>query len=201
MAHCRWNSSSAGSARSFTVCRRWPGGNGCSCRRAFWKRSSSIAPIAAPKPRTTPAAAMRRIHRSWTWSSNTTLRWYRTGDPMLTFELDTTAFHAGLVDLHAEMALRTKASSEVTAGAIVREAQGRVKRRTGAMAEGIHYEESRDATGWVVLAIRADRPNGGVCREFRARATHARAAVPVRVPRARAGGPPAPHGGGGGHVH
>ena len=85
---------------------------------------------------------------------------------MLTFELDTSAFEAGLVDLERDLAARTKAAAEVTAAAIVREAQGRVARRTGALASGIHYEESRDGTGYVVLAIRAGRPNVGFWLEF-----------------------------------
>jgi hypothetical protein len=85
---------------------------------------------------------------------------------MLTIELDTSAFEAGLGQLHTEMAARTKAAAEVTAAAIVREAQGRVARRTGALASGIHYEASRDGTGYVVLAIRAGRPNVGFWLEF-----------------------------------
>jgi hypothetical protein len=85
---------------------------------------------------------------------------------MLTVELDTTAFDAGLVQWTAEMAARTKAASEVSAAAVVREAQGRVARRTGALASGIHYEESRDGRGYVVLALRADRPNVGFYLEF-----------------------------------
>ena len=93
---------------------------------------------------------------------------------MLTIELDTTAFEAGLVQLQTEMALETKAASEVTAAAIVREAQGRVARRTGKLAAGIHYEPSRDGTGWVVLAVRADRPNVGFWLEFGTRYMTAR---------------------------
>ena len=81
------------------------------------------------------------------------------GADVLTFELDTTEFHAGLTQLEIEMAARTKASAEVTAAAIVREASGRVARRTGAMASGIHYEESRDRTGWVVMAGGYRRPS------------------------------------------
>ena len=64
------------------------------------------------------------------------------------------------------MRRRTKAASEVSAAAVVREAQGRVARRTGALASGIHYEESRDGTGYVVLAVRPDRPNVGFWLEF-----------------------------------
>jgi hypothetical protein len=93
---------------------------------------------------------------------------------MLKVELDTTAFDAGLVQLHADMRARTKAASEVTAAAIVREAQGRVARRTGALARGIHYEESRDGLGYVVLALRADRPNVGFWLEFGTRYMTAR---------------------------
>jgi len=85
---------------------------------------------------------------------------------MLTVTLDTTGFEAGLVQWRTEMAARTKAIAEVTAAAIVREASGRVARRTGALASGIHYEESRDGTGYVVLAVRADRPNVGFWLEF-----------------------------------
>jgi len=93
---------------------------------------------------------------------------------MLTMTLDTTAFEAGLVELNATMALETKAASEVTAAAIVREASGRVARRTGQLAAGIHYEPSRDGTGWVVLAVRADRPNVGFWLEFGTRYMTAR---------------------------
>lgn len=93
---------------------------------------------------------------------------------MLKVNLDTTAVDAGLVQWRAEMATRTKALAEVTAAAIVREAAGRVARRTGALASGIHYEESRDGTGWVVLAVRADRPNVGFWLEFGTRYMTAR---------------------------
>jgi hypothetical protein len=93
---------------------------------------------------------------------------------MLTLDLDTTAFDAGLVQLRGEMAARTKALAEVTAGMIVREAQGRVARRTGTLASGIHYQESRDGTGWVVMAVRPDRPNVGFWLEFGTRYMTAR---------------------------
>jgi hypothetical protein len=85
---------------------------------------------------------------------------------VLKVRLDTTAFEAGLVQLHADWQQRTKAASAVSAAAVVREAQGRVARRTGALASGIHAEESRDGTGYVVLAVRADRPNVGFWLEF-----------------------------------
>jgi len=84
----------------------------------------------------------------------------------LEFTVDATALHAGLDALRRDLAARTKAASEITAAAIVREAQGRVARRTGALASGIHYEESRDGTGYVVLAVRANRANVGFWLEF-----------------------------------
>jgi hypothetical protein len=85
---------------------------------------------------------------------------------VITFTIDASALHAGLRELGTDLASRTKAAAEVTAAAIVREAQGRVARRTGALASGIHYEESRDGTGYVVLAVRANRPNVGFWLEF-----------------------------------
>jgi hypothetical protein len=84
----------------------------------------------------------------------------------VTFDMDTTTLTDGLSELSADLALRTKAASEITAGQVVREAQGRVKRRTGLTAEGIHYDESRDGTGWVVLAVRADTPQVPFWLEF-----------------------------------
>jgi hypothetical protein len=93
---------------------------------------------------------------------------------MLRVELVTTAFDAGLVQLHADMAARTKAASYVSAQAVVREARGRVARRTRATAEGIHAEESRDGTGYVVLAIRAERANVPFWLEFGTRYMTAR---------------------------
>lgn len=93
---------------------------------------------------------------------------------ILEMRLETAAFAAGLSQLNADLAAKTKAASEVTAGAIVREARGRVARRTGALAEGIHYEESADGIGWVVLAVRADRPQVGFWVEFGTRYMTAR---------------------------
>ena len=87
---------------------------------------------------------------------------------------DTSALTTGLAQLAADLAVRTKAASEVTAGAIVREAQGRVARRTGATAEGIHYEDSRDGTGYVVLVVRANTPNLPFWLEFGTRYMTAR---------------------------
>jgi hypothetical protein len=93
---------------------------------------------------------------------------------MITFIVDTSALDAGLVQLSAEMAVRTKAASYVSAQAVVREARGRVARRTGATAAGIHAEESRDGTGYVVLAVRADRANVPFWLEFGTRYMTAR---------------------------
>jgi hypothetical protein len=93
---------------------------------------------------------------------------------VITFDVDATALHAGLADLTLDLAARTKAAAEVTASMIVREAQGRVARRTRATARGIHYEESREGTGWVVLAVRADSPNVPFFLEFGTRYMTAR---------------------------
>jgi hypothetical protein len=82
------------------------------------------------------------------------------------FDVDTAALTDGLTALAADLAARTKAASEVSAGAVVREAQGRAARRTGATAEGIHAEESRDGMGYVVLVVRADAPNVPFFLEF-----------------------------------
>ena len=75
----------------------------------------------------------------------------------LTLSVETTALASALVQLAGSMGIDTKAASEVTAQAIVREAKGRVARRTGLTAEGIHYQESQDHLGYVVLAVRAER--------------------------------------------
>ena len=93
---------------------------------------------------------------------------------MITVTVDTTALQAGLVHLADDMAIQTKAAAEITANAIVREARGRVARRTGATAEGIHAEESRDGIGYVVLAIRAERANVPFWLEFGTRYMTAR---------------------------
>lgn len=93
---------------------------------------------------------------------------------ILEMRLETAAFAAGLSQLNADLAADTKAASEITAKAIVREARGRVARRTGALAEGIHYEESQDGIGWVILAVRADRPQVGFWVEFGTRYMTAR---------------------------
>lgn len=85
---------------------------------------------------------------------------------MITFTVDASALHAGLSALELDWAARTKAASAVTAAAIVREASGRVARRTGATAAGIHYVESRDGTGYVVLVVRANRPQVPFYLEF-----------------------------------
>ena len=82
------------------------------------------------------------------------------------FDVDTTALANDLAQLSADMAARTKAASEVSAGLVVREAQGRAARRSGATVEGIHYEDSRDGIGYVVLAVRADTPNLPFWLEF-----------------------------------
>lgn len=93
---------------------------------------------------------------------------------MITTTVDTTALTAGLAQLSVDMRLQTKAASEQTAAAVVREARGRVARRTGATAEGIHYEESRDGTGYVVLAVRRATPNLPFWLEFGTRYMTAR---------------------------
>ena len=75
----------------------------------------------------------------------------------LELSVNTTDLASALVQLSASMGIDTKAASKVTAQAIVREAKGRAPRRTGALAEGIHYEESKDGLGYVVLVVRPGR--------------------------------------------
>lgn len=77
---------------------------------------------------------------------------------MSLYDVDTAALTAGLAQLAADIAERTKRASDESADAIVREAQARVARRTGETAAGIHREDSRDGTGSVVLATRATTP-------------------------------------------
>jgi len=85
---------------------------------------------------------------------------------MITMTADTTGLTDGLTAAERELAARTKAASEVTAAAIVREARGRVARRTGVTASGIGYMESRDTTGWIVHAVHPDRPGLPFFLEF-----------------------------------
>ena len=93
---------------------------------------------------------------------------------MVTIHTDTSTLTTGLTALDAALAARTKAAAEVTAGAIVREARGRVARRTGATARGIGYQESRDGTGWIVHAVHPDRPKLPFFLEFGTRYMTAR---------------------------
>lgn len=93
---------------------------------------------------------------------------------MITLTVETAALDAGLTDLAATMATDTKAASEVTAAAIVREARGRVARRTGRTAAGIGYMESRDGTGYIVHAVHPDRPRLPLYLEFGTRYMTAR---------------------------
>ena len=93
---------------------------------------------------------------------------------MVTYDVDTSGLASGLTQLAADLARRTKDASEVSAAAVVREAQGRAARRTGATVGGIGYTESRDETGWIVSVVRPDRPNVPFWLEFGTRYMTAR---------------------------
>lgn len=58
-----------------------------------------------------------------------------------------------------EVRTRTKAAAAESADNVVREAQSRVARRTGATSAAIHKEETHDGTGYVVLVTRIEPRN------------------------------------------
>lgn len=77
---------------------------------------------------------------------------------LMTIKVETADLLGALETLTPDMQAATKAAAAITADNIVREAQGRVARRTGQTAEGIHKEESHDGTGYVVLAANRRMP-------------------------------------------
>ena len=79
---------------------------------------------------------------------------------LFTVDVDLSGVLRQLDELGDEAERLLKDAAKETAGNIVREAQGRVKRATGATARGITMEETHDATGYVVLSTR--EPRGGV---------------------------------------
>lgn len=70
--------------------------------------------------------------------------------PLLTIEIDTAALLQELGQFADAAEKHLKAAAKVTADNIVREARGRVARRTGETASHIVAEESRDKHGYIV---------------------------------------------------
>jgi hypothetical protein len=73
-------------------------------------------------------------------------------DPLMTVDVETAALFAAMDALGDAADAYVKPESKVTADNIVREARGRVARRTGVTATMIHAEETHDKKGYVVLA-------------------------------------------------
>lgn len=84
-----------------------------------------------------------------------------------TIEVDTRELLAALDALPDLVLSNLKAASKITADNIAREAKGRVARRTGETAEGIHVEESYSGDGYVVLMGDAVSPAETKSRERR----------------------------------
>lgn len=76
----------------------------------------------------------------------------------LTITTETTALLAALQQLPALVRTHVKRAARVTADRIVREAAGRVARRTGATAAGLTVEETHSGDGYVVFVKRVDEP-------------------------------------------
>ncbi len=75
----------------------------------------------------------------------------------LTIEIDSAALLSMLDRLGPSADYVCREVGRDTAKRIVAEAKGRVKRKSGVTSEGVHWEMSRDGTGYVVLGYEAGK--------------------------------------------